>query len=987
MVVKTKKPLIEGIEPLRKEVEALRGSEEKYKTLVAASQDAIVEVDEKGRIILWNKGAERIFGYSAEEILNQPVTKLMVEKHRERHRKGFESFLNENRKIRRFVEGEGLRKDGSRFPIEWSLSSWRENGKNMVAAIGKDVSALNKAESKQKQAEELYTAFANSSQIAVYIVQDRRFQFVNPQFQSHTGFSQDELLGIDPLTIVHPEDREMVRENAVKMLKRERFSPYEFRAVTKGGETRWVMETVISIQYQGKRATLGNYMDVSERKQVEEALQEAERRYRAIFDNRLQMVYTHDEQGRFLEANDFALERLGYTQDDFGNVFFSDIIHPDDLETAFQAVAGVMTKGYMERPIEIRILSKSGEMLWIEVLDVGVRQEGEHFIGMGIARDITEQKQAEEALRESQERYMRLYEGINEAVSLYKLPDLRISHWNKRYEDLHKLLLTKDIESTTISDIATVVEADDWDRLMEDFAKMSAGEPVPDADIYEIRMKDLEGKRRVLEVRSAFYKEKDQLVGIQVVMADITERKRAEEALRQSEENYRALFDSAVIGTFIMDAVTMKVVMGNQAAAKAFGFDSVEEAIGVNPFDLIPPDDRERVFKIIVKDMFEQDLREANEFRVMTKGGREVWVSAVGTKILHQGRLAGLVSFTDITERKNAEGALQESEEKWRSLAKNAPNIIMVVNRDGKIEFINRAVPDFDVVKMIGKSIYDYAEPEYQNVVKEILEHVFQAGGTGSYEARWVGSDGGISWYETQVGPIEHDGRVVAVTLISTDITERKNAEKRLKSSFVNLAETISRAVESRDPYTAGHQRGVAELAQLVGERMGLDNDRLQGLYMGGLLHDIGKVSIPASILSKPGALAEEEWALIRAHPKQGYRILKDTNLPWPVADMALHHHERLDGSGYPHGISGGALSLEVRILAVCDVVEAMGSYRPYRPAKAKKEVLRELRSGRGTKYDASVVDVVLQIVENGEFDFAWNGRNSKSTATEVLVH
>jgi putative two-component system response regulator len=113
---------------------------------------------------------------------------------------------------------------------------------------------------------------------------------------------------------------------------------------------------------------------------------------------------------------------------------------------------------------------------------------------------------------------------------------------------------------------------------------------------------------------------------------------------------------------------------------------------------------------------------------------------------------------------------------------------------------------------------------------------------------------------------------------------------------------------------------------------------------------------------------------------------LKDTNLPWPVADMALHHHERLDGSGYPHGISDDALSLEVRILAVCDVVEAMGSHRPYRPAKTKKEVLGEIKSGRGTKYDANIVDVVVQILENGEFNFAWNGRNSKSAATKVLV-
>ena len=145
---------------------------------------------------------------------------------------------------------------------------------------------------------------------------------------------------------------------------------------------------------------------------------------------------------------------------------------------------------------------------------------------------------------------------------------------------------------------------------------------------------------------------------------------------------------------------------------------------------------------------------------------------------------------------------------------------------------------------------------------------------------------------------------------------------------------------------------------------MELDENRLQGLYIGGLLHDIGKISTPETILTKPGKLSEEEWNLIRAHAKQGYDILKDTNLPWPVADMALHHHERLDGSGYPHGISGDKLSLEVRILAVCDVVEAMSSHRPYRPARSKEEVLEEINGGRGTKYDADVVDMMLQIIK-----------------------
>ena len=157
---------------------------------------------------------------------------------------------------------------------------------------------------------------------------------------------------------------------------------------------------------------------------------------------------------------------------------------------------------------------------------------------------------------------------------------------------------------------------------------------------------------------------------------------------------------------------------------------------------------------------------------------------------------------------------------------------------------------------------------------------------------------------------------------------------------------------------------------------MGLAADMVDRLYLDGLFHDIGKVSIPRSILTKPGQLAEEEWALIRAHTKQGYSILKDAELPWPIAEAALQHHERLDGSGYPDGITGDKLSLEVNILAVCDVVEAMSSHRPYRPARTTVEVLKELRDGRGTRYDASVVDVMLSMIESEEFEYAWNRKN-----------
>ena len=231
------------------------------------------------------------------------------------------------------------------------------------------------------------------------------------------------------------------------------------------------------------------------------------------------------------------------------------------------------------------------------------------------------------------------------------------------------------------------------------------------------------------------------------------------------------------------------------------------------------------------------------------------------------------------------------------------------------------------------------------------------------------------------INSISRKDKTVAFQGFRSDISERDKIQEQSKSSFINLAKIVSRVIESCDPYTAGHQQRVAELACLVGENMGLTGDIVERLYLDGLLHDIGKVSIPRSILTKPGELAEEEWALIRAHTKQGYGILKDADLPWPIADVALRHHERLDGSGYPDGVTEERLGPEVSILAVCDVVEAMSSHRPYRPARATTDVIKELKTGRGTKYNADVVDTMLPMIESGEFRSIWNCRNSKSTA------
>lgn len=198
-----------------------------------------------------------------------------------------------------------------------------------------------------------------------------------------------------------------------------------------------------------------------------------------------------------------------------------------------------------------------------------------------------------------------------------------------------------------------------------------------------------------------------------------------------------------------------------------------------------------------------------------------------------------------------------------------------------------------------------------------------------------------------------------------------KQAREDLETALVGTVHAVGRLVEERDPYTAGHQRRVAELAMALGRALGLDSERLRGLDMGAQIHDLGKVKVPTDILNKPGRLSDTEMTLVREHALTGAAIVGDQPFPWPIADMVRHHHERLDGSGYPDGLSGEAISLEARILAVADIVEAMTSHRPYRPGLGLETALAQIEADRGTKLDVLVVDHCLALFREGRFAFS----------------
>jgi putative two-component system response regulator len=193
---------------------------------------------------------------------------------------------------------------------------------------------------------------------------------------------------------------------------------------------------------------------------------------------------------------------------------------------------------------------------------------------------------------------------------------------------------------------------------------------------------------------------------------------------------------------------------------------------------------------------------------------------------------------------------------------------------------------------------------------------------------------------------------------------------KKVKRLFENTVGALASTLEKRDPYTAGHQHRVGQLANAIAQELGLQEERIEVLRLAAFVHDIGKVGVPADILTKPGKLTDLEMSLIKLHCQVGFDILKNVEFPWPIAEMVYQHHERLNGSGYPQGLLGPAILLEARILAVADVVEAMNSHRPYRPALELSVAMEEISKNRGTLYDGQVVDACLRLFNDKEFTF-----------------
>jgi len=532
-----------------------------------------------------------------------------------------------------------------------------------------------------------------------------------------------------------------------------------------------------------------------------------------------------------------------------------------------------------------------------------------------------------------------------------------------------------------------------WDIILCDYKMPTFSAPEAlklvqemNLDIPFIVVSGTVGEETAVEVMKAGaqdYLMKDKLARLTAAIArEIREvkmrlmKKSTEELLQKSEDNFRHSLDELPLGVRIINAEGV-TIYANREILNIYGYESLEEFNSADHKERYTSHDQAEYKKRAELIATGNDSPTTYHLSIIRKDGQTRHLEVFLKRVLWNGAIQHQALYHDITERKKAEKNLLESEERYRTVVENAHESILIV-RGGKIVFANySAVRDsgYSLNELIGNDFSLFIHSDDRAKVDDFyLRRLKGENVPGHYSFRIRCKDENIKWAELNTTIIDFDGKPATLNFIK-DVTERKQLDEERNESFRKIKETltatvnaIAMIVEARDPYTTGHQKRVALLAEAIASEMGLTSDQKEFITTASVMHDIGKLSVPAEILSKPTKLSPIEYELIKTHSQAGYNILKDISFPWPVAEAILQHHERINGSGYPHHLTGNEMMLEAKIIAVADVVEAISSHRPYRATLGIDYALEEISQNKNILYDPGVVDACLKLFREKNF-------------------
>lgn len=447
------------------------------------------------------------------------------------------------------------------------------------------------------------------------------------------------------------------------------------------------------------------------------------------------------------------------------------------------------------------------------------------------------------------------------------------------------------------------------------------------------------------------------------------ELRRSREELNRVKAGYFDLYDLAPVGYCSLNESGL-ILQANLTAGSTLGIE--RGALVKQQFArFIVPEDMDRYY-LMSRALHRGDTVQPIELRMVKHDGTQFWAQLAGNASKDDaGAIVLRLVLSDIDQRKRDEQVLVEREARFRGLVEQSLTGIYIT-QNGVFKYANPRLEQmlgYGSAELVGVRLDQLVLEQDLPIMQAQREHLRGDAALSSYEVRVLRRDGTVVDMGVQGSLYKLSDGQHATIGMAQDITEKRLAEAdakqysaQLKAAFMGTVEVATTLSELRDPYTAGHERGVGQLASAIGTELGLDAQRVEGLRVAGYLHDIGKVTIPAEILVRPGQLNGAEYRLVQGHAQAGFEVLKNVSAPWPLAEVALQHHERMDGSGYPQGLKGDAILLESRIISVADVVEAMTSHRPYRAALGIDAAMAEIERGSATEYDPAVVQACLTL-------------------------
>jgi PAS domain S-box-containing protein/putative nucleotidyltransferase with HDIG domain len=772
------------------------------------------------------------------------------------------------------------------------------------------------------------------------------------------------------------------------------------------------VERAISVE-QGIRA----------RKAAEKAVQASELQYRRLFEAAKDGILILDaDTAEIADVNPFLIHLLGYSREEYQGKKLWEIAPFREIAKSkanFVALQQTEYVSYDDLPLE----TKDGLKKDVEFISSRYMAGDRKVIQCNI-RDITERKRAEAQIREDEAKFRAVVEQNVAGVMMIR-QDATIAYINPYWARLNGY----DADETLGHSIFEYIPAAEQPRVREELTKQFSG-----GGFVQLATSMLAKDGHVVDIlvnaSAGIYEE--QAVSIAVLL-DITERKRAEERLEESEERFRLLVEEAPDAILLYDFDQNRFIGANKAAERLFGTGR-DEILGHGPQHFYAPAQPDGVPTEQSLDRHNQQVLAGQEVtferRIVTAAGEErlcqvtlVRLSAATARLMR-------ASFVDVTAQQQAELAMQRLNRTLRTLSRGNEVVVRATDEAELLREMCQTIVETGGYRMAWVGMVDHD-------AGKSVRPVASAGETGDYlerarvtwaeEARgqgpigvairsgepqnvqnliadprmapWRASAERLGFAAAAAFPLADRGGVFAALAIYAGEThafdagalnllqeladdlaygiqalrDRANgeaAERRWRAGLEATIGALASAAEMRDPYTAGHQQRVARLAVAIARELQLPEQQIEGLYLAGIVHDVGKINVPAEILSNPGRLSEAQYQLVREHAEAGYAILKGVDFPWPLAEIVRQHHERLDGSGYPRGLKGDEILPEAQILSVADVVESMLTHRPYRPARGRDAALAEIEKGKGAMFDPAAVDACLALFRENGFRF-----------------